>query len=186
MSHQRVSGFPKTGADLWCVYKSGKLWIWDPARPFKESPGPFRPGIPEESPKESRGVFRPRGPENVRNSVGRVSGVSKNVLRLQRLFRDCFGHFLDPGAGRPRETLWETLRGFRARRARETPLRGGRDRNSGLLLFIIKSTARDVPGKPPGNFCGSGVGSSGKSTLGIISSKTLFLKAFRSLKTCLD
>ena len=32
--------------------------------------------------------------KNVRNSLGRVSGVSQqSFLRLRRLFRDCFGHF---------------------------------------------------------------------------------------------
>ena len=39
--------------------------------PLQESPGPFGPEIPEESPKESE------GPESVRNSLERVSGVSK-------------------------------------------------------------------------------------------------------------
>ena len=33
---------------------------WDPARPLVESPGPFGPGIPKESPEESPGAFRPR------------------------------------------------------------------------------------------------------------------------------
>ena len=34
-----------------------------PARPLQESPGPFGPGIPEESPNESPGPFRLRGPK---------------------------------------------------------------------------------------------------------------------------
>ena len=97
--------------------------------PLEETPRPFGPGIPEESPKESPGACRPRGPKRVRNSLGRVSGVSKQSFlktpeTLPRLFSDIF---LDPGAGRPRETLSETPRGFWARRARESPLRGGKD-----------------------------------------------------------
>ena len=36
------------------------------------------------------------------------SPESQKRLRLRRLFRACFGHFLDPRAGRPRETLSET------------------------------------------------------------------------------
>ena len=36
------------------------------------------------------------------------------------------------GAGRSRKTLSETLRGFQARRAQETPLRGGRDPNASV------------------------------------------------------
>ena len=66
----------------------------------------------------SERVFRglpPRGPK-VSEAVSEESPESQNslFLRLWRPFRDCFGHFLDPGAGRPRKTL------------SETPLRGGR------------------------------------------------------------
>ena len=48
---------------------------------LKESPGPFGPRIPEESPRESPGAFQPR----------RAKKCTK-----QWLFRDCFGHFLTP------------------------------------------------------------------------------------------
>ena len=81
---------------------SPSAWDWDPARPLQESLGPFGPEMPEESPKESPkesyGAFRPWGPKSARDSLKRVSGVSKqSVLSLWRLFRDCFGHFLAPG-----------------------------------------------------------------------------------------
>ena len=71
---------------------------WDPARPLEESPGPFGPEISGESPKESPGAFRPRV-QKVSETVSRESPESQNslFLRLRRLFRDCFGHFLDPG-----------------------------------------------------------------------------------------
>ena len=97
------------------------------ARPLEESPRPFGPGIPEESPKESPG---PSGP-----GVQKVSKQSRKSLRslkkdcfetpetLPRLFRTLLG----PRGRKARETLSETLRGFRARRAWETPLRGGRN-----------------------------------------------------------
>ena len=44
----------------------------DSTCPLQESPGPFGPEIPEESPKESPGAFRPRGPKSVRNSLKRA------------------------------------------------------------------------------------------------------------------
>ena len=72
---------------------------------FIKTPG--GPGIPKESQKSLPGP----GPKSVRNSLKTVSGVSKqSILRLRRLFRDCFGHFLDPGVGRPRETLLRLFR----------------------------------------------------------------------------
>ena len=69
-----------------------------------------------------------RGPKSVRNSLETVSRVSKqSLLRLRRketvsrLFRTLFG---PRGWKAPGDSL-ETLSGFRARWARETPVRGG-------------------------------------------------------------
>ena len=65
--------------------------------PLTEVSGAFGPEIPKESPKESPGAFRPKT----------VSGVSKKtVLRLQRRFWDCFGHFLNPGPDGPTRLFW--------------------------------------------------------------------------------
>ena len=99
----------------------------NPTRPLQESPGPSGPGIPKKSQKESPGAFRPRGPKSVRNSLETVSGVSKTVYfeapeTVSRLFRTLFGR---RGRKAPGDSF-ETLLGFRARRARETPVRGGR------------------------------------------------------------
>ena len=60
---------------------------------------------PERVSKESPGAGRPRGPKSVRNSLEPV----------------CFGQFLDSGGD-----SFETLSGFRAWRARETPVRAWR------------------------------------------------------------
>ena len=75
----------------------------------------------------------------------------KSLLSLKTKFFEtpdtclnCFGHFLDPADGRPRETLSETLRGVRARRGWETPVRGRRDPKTRLPLtahrFFMKVT----------------------------------------------
>ena len=89
----------------------------NPGRPLQESPRPGGPGIPkgpsDPGPKQC--------PKQSRNSLRSLETV---YLRLRRLFR----HFLNAGAGRPRDSL-ETLSGFRARRARETPVRGGQGCN---------------------------------------------------------
>ena len=79
---------------------------------------------PERVSKESPEVFRLRGPKTVRNSLETISGVSKQSesfsrLRRLRLFRTLFGP-----RGRSRKTsgdFVETLSGFWAWRARETP-----------------------------------------------------------------
>ena len=90
------------------------------------------PGIPEESPKSLPG---PSGPGlqkvSVSETVSEESPESQNSLletpeTLPRLFRTLFG---PRGRKAPGDSS-ETLRGFRARRARETPVRGGRDPKS--------------------------------------------------------
>ena len=61
-------------------------------------------------------------PMHSRSVFSRIGVVpARQIEGLRRLLRDCFGHFLDLGAGRSWETLSETLRGFQARRAWETP-----------------------------------------------------------------
>ena len=52
---------------------------WDPAHPLQESPGPFEPEIPEESPKESPGASRPQGPK-VSETVSKESPETQNRL----------------------------------------------------------------------------------------------------------
>ena len=63
--------------NLSCSYrcilcKAGKGW--DTARPLEESPRPFGPGIPEESPKESPGPSGP-GVQKVSETVSEESPV---------------------------------------------------------------------------------------------------------------
>ena len=94
--------------------------VLQPRPPLTGVSRALRARNPERVTKKSPGAFRPRATKSVRNSLATVSGVSKqSILRLGRLFWDCFGHFLF----RPRETLLWLFRGFRAR---ETPVRGGR------------------------------------------------------------
>ena len=93
--------------------------------------GVFRGNPRRVSERVSR-AFRPRGPKSVRNSLGRVSGVSKNCFEtpetLPRLLRKLFG---PRGRKAPEDVLFQRLFGDsgNSRRARETPLRGGRDPN---------------------------------------------------------
>ena len=69
---------------------------------------------PKVSERVDPGAVRPRGRKSVRTSLKTVAGVPKEtVLRLQRLFWDCFGPFF-----RPRGRLFRRLLGgLRARRA---------------------------------------------------------------------
>ena len=60
----------------------GKCKTWDPARP--DSPGPFGPQIPEESPRESPGPRVQKASE----TVSEESPVSRNRLFLDS--RDSF------------------------------------------------------------------------------------------------
>ena len=76
------------------------LKICNPAHPLQESPGPSGPGLPKEFPKSLPG---PEGPG--------LQKVSENNLRvyfetLETVSRTVVGHFSDPEAGRPWETLW--------------------------------------------------------------------------------
>ena len=54
-------------------------YSWDPGRPLEESPGPFGPRIPKESPKESPRAFRPRV-EKVSETVSEESPESQQRL----------------------------------------------------------------------------------------------------------
>ena len=60
---------------------------WGPACPLQESPRPFRPEILEESPKES--------PWGLPAPGSKQCPTQSQIVRLRRLFRDCFGHFWD-------------------------------------------------------------------------------------------
>ena len=51
------------------------LKIWDPARPLEESPGPFGPEIPEESPKESPPPRSKKCPKQSRKSLRSLKTV---------------------------------------------------------------------------------------------------------------
>ena len=51
----------------------------DPASPLQESPWPFGPEIPKESPKESPGASHPRGPK-VRETVSKEPPESQNRI----------------------------------------------------------------------------------------------------------
>ena len=82
----------------------------NPARPLGVSRA-LRARNPQKSPRESPWAFRPRSRKSVRNSLKTVSGVSKQCLLTPEPVLRLFGHFFDPGAGRPRETLSETLGG---------------------------------------------------------------------------
>ena len=68
--------------------------------------------------------------------------VKKDCFETPETLPRLFQTLLDPGAFRPREALSETLRGFRARRARETPLRGGRYPNPRVLRRALFGTFR--------------------------------------------
>ena len=52
--------------------------------------------------------------------------VKNNPKRFLGLFRDRFAHLDPEGPEGPGRLLMETLSGFRAKRAREAPVRGGR------------------------------------------------------------
>ena len=73
------------------------------------------------------------------------SGVSDKTIffetpeTLPRLFRTLFG----PQGRTARETLSETLRGFRALWARETPVMGGRDPNSSSSIPSDRSAKKN-------------------------------------------
>ena len=116
-----------------------------PPAPYRRIPGPSGPESRKSLRKSLPGPSGP-GVQKVSETVSEES-PKKTVLRLRRLFRDCFGHLLDPGAGRPRETLSQTLWGFRARRARETPLRGGRHPKVSQILSLVQGSHRG------GEFC---------------------------------
>ena len=88
--------------------------LCNPARPLQESPGPSGPGIPKESQKS------PKQPRNSLRSLKTVYFETPETV--SRLFRTLFG----PRGRKAPGDSFETLSGFRARRARETPVRGGR------------------------------------------------------------
>ena len=71
------------------------------------------------------GASRPQGQKKVEKKSKKGQKRVKNNLffRLFQPFFDFFSTFFDPGAERPRQ-LFSTFLGFRARRARMTPVRG--------------------------------------------------------------
>ena len=99
-----------------------------PSQPHTRIPPPSQPHtllntlLPAASPQERQRErkknppkslwvnLRPPGVRKVSRTILNESPESqKRLLRLRRLFRDCFRHFLHPGAGRLQETLSETL-----------------------------------------------------------------------------
>ena len=111
----------------------------NPGRRLQESPRPGEPGIPKESPKSFFYWGAPGSKKCLkqsRNSLETVSKQSRNSLKIDcfetpetisRLFRDCFGHFLDPGA----RALW----------ARKTPVRGNRGCNANAQFHGVFHSA---------------------------------------------
>ena len=127
------------GAWVSQVRETDKIWgnldskdpsVCNPARPLQESPGPCGPGIPKESSKSLPGPSGP-GVQKVSETVSKQSRKSlkidcfETLETVSRLFRTFFG---SRGRKAPGDSL-ETLSGFRARKARETPVRGGRGCN---------------------------------------------------------
>ena len=122
----------------------------NPARPLQESPGPSGPGRLESVSKESPGPSGPgskKCPKQSRNSLRSLKTVYfQTPETVSRLFRT----LLDPGAGRPRETLLRRFRVSQARRAWETPVRGGRD-SKGRGSEARDSESRDSEARNPEN-----------------------------------
>ena len=133
----------------------------NPARPLQESPGPPGPESRKSLKRVSRGLPAPESkkcPKQSRNSLRSLKTVYfESPETVSRLFRTLFGP-------RDREALgdsFETLSGFWARRARETPVRGGRGCNktpgleTGTLGFISchppSPPPKKTPPKPPKN-----------------------------------
>ena len=96
----------------------------NPARPLQvlESPGPSGPGIPKESQKSLPGLSAlgsKKCPKQSRNTLRSLKIDHFDTLEtVSSVFRTLFGPW-------GRKDSFETLLGFRARRARETPVRGG-------------------------------------------------------------
>ena len=81
--------------------EAGAFYCWEYSRELQRDFGLLRPEIPQKSAKSLR---RPRGFKKSEKSQERVTKVSclTRFLALLWLFLD----FLDPGAGRPQETLF--------------------------------------------------------------------------------
>ena len=90
------------------------------------SEGGRRPGIPKESRKSLPGPSGPgskKCPKQSRSSLRSLNiDYFETPETVLRLFRTLFGPRGLPAPG----DSFETLSGFRARRVRETPVRGGR------------------------------------------------------------
>ena len=89
-----------------------------------KKPWPPLPGV---SKRVCAGLPAPGSKTCPKQSRKSLRSLKTVCLRLRRLFRDCFGHVSDPGAGRPQETLLET------------PGRGGRDPNSCQETLVVSN-----------------------------------------------
>ena len=94
-----------------------------PCEPSDELQESLGPEIPKKSEKKSPGASGPGVPK----SLEKVSKKSRTdtfeaLSRLFELFRDFFQTFGDPGARGPGRLFFGLFWGFRARRARETPV----------------------------------------------------------------
>ena len=108
--------------------------------PLQESPGPSGPGILKQSQKSLPGPSGPgvpKCPKQSQNSLRSLKTVyCETPETVSRLFRTLFGRRGRKGPG----DSFETVSGFWARRARETPVRGGRGCNLSVQNPIKKCT----------------------------------------------
>ena len=119
-----------------------------PAAPYRSLPGPPGPESRKSRQRVSRGLSA-LGPKSVRDRLEKVSRVSKqSILTLRKLFRDCFGHFFGPRGRKATGDSLVTLSGLWARRARETPVRGGWGCNSLCGCTFSFMVQRSLPIAP--------------------------------------
>ena len=118
-----------------------------PPAPYRSLPGPPGPESRKSLKRVSRGLPAPgskKCPKQSRNSLRRLKTVYfESPETVSRLFRTLFGL---RGREAPGDSF-ETLSGFRARRARETPVRGGWGCNS-MGVGRISSQGEVAPQSP--------------------------------------
>ena len=164
MSNPRLSGFPETRADLWKgLGNSREIWgtsgksaklghavrLANPPASYRSLSGPPGPRFKKSLRKVSRGL-RPRAPktlEKVSKNSEKVPKVWKksrtSPKSLEKVSKMSVRDFFEPFSMGPEAPgdFFQTLLGFRARRARETPVARGSVRN--VRLF----KASDCPHK---------------------------------------
>ena len=127
--NQEKGGLAKGGsAESSATPKNMKyLRILDPAAARTQSARAKRDGhfVTRYPPASYRSLSGPLGPKSPKSLEAKSGKSLENVS--SGLFRDFFQTFWDPGR-RPQETFFQTFLGFRARRARDTPVARGRVR----------------------------------------------------------